>query len=101
MNKISPTILNFIDASFYSAKPLKHYKPCRIKYDGDYIAVSSGKSVWKHRGHAKNALINHFQYGKEKAFIVSNGFKDAKEFVKFLDDNKVIEFVEFDEIIFS
>lgn len=35
--------------------------PCRIRYNGHFVATVSGKSVWKHVGHAKNAMRHHVQ----------------------------------------
>lgn len=100
MKNIPQDILDYVAKTFGKAPPLKNFKPCLIKFNGEYVRVGSGKSVWKCRGHAKNALNNHFQYA-DKAILNKVGAKDAKEFVKFLENAGIIEFVEFENSMYG
>lgn len=34
-------------------------RPCRLRVNGAFVKVCSGKALWRHPGHLKNALRNH------------------------------------------
>ena len=74
----------------------------RIKVDGNYIKIRSGKTVWERIGHAKLALRNHFnsiqnkfvyhhyKHNKSPAHDIREIFEE--HYQKFLDER--VEFVE-------
>jgi hypothetical protein len=60
---IPPEVIAAIKSSFENAKYPKTVKtrPCRIKFNGEFITTSSKKTVWRNKGFAKSALLNHLQ----------------------------------------
>ena len=58
---IPPEVIAAIDATFEKAKLPKTVKtrPCRIKFNGEFITTSSKKTVWRNKGFAKSALLQH------------------------------------------
>jgi hypothetical protein len=62
---IPPEVIAAIKSSFEKAKYPKTVKtrPCRIKFNGEFITTSSKKTVWRNKGFAKAALSNHL-HGK-------------------------------------
>ncbi len=61
-DKIPDEIINKIVLSFkpiVAKKPSKAQIPHRIKVNGQYVTLRSGKSLWKSIGNAKAALNNH------------------------------------------
>ena len=62
---IPPEVIAAIKSSFEKAKYPKTVKtrPCRIKFNGEFITTSSKKTVWRNKAFAKSALLLHF-HGK-------------------------------------
>ncbi len=58
---IPPEVIAAIGASFEKAKLPKtvRTRPCRIKFNGEFITTTSKKTVWRNKGFAKAALLNH------------------------------------------
>ncbi len=58
---IPPEVIAAIDNSFEKAKLPKTVKtrPCRIKFNGEFITTRSKKTVWRNKGFAKSAFLNH------------------------------------------
>ena len=58
---IPPEVIAAIDNSFEKAKLPKtvRTRPCRIKFNGEFITTRSKKTVWRNKGFAKAALLNH------------------------------------------
>ena len=95
INTSLPEELN--DPKKLNPKPLEAWM---IKIDGNFITTSSGKSVWKAVGHAKNALRNHFEVTHSKCNRVSSNYSSnwrdlqeiyEEEYLKFLKER--VEFV--------
>lgn len=59
---IPPEVIAAIGATFEKAKLPKTVKtrPCRIKFNGEFITTTSRKTVWRNKGFAKSALLKHF-----------------------------------------
>jgi hypothetical protein len=59
---IPPEVIDAIKSSFENAKYPKTVKtrPCRIKFNGEFITTRSKKTVWRNKGFAKSALLHHF-----------------------------------------
>ena len=62
---IPPEVIAAIDNSFEKAKLPKtvRTRPCRIKFNGEFITTKSKKTVWRNKGFAKAALLNHLCEG--------------------------------------
>lgn len=60
---IPPEVIDAIKSSFENAKCPKtvRTRPCRIKFNGEFITTRSKKTVWRNKGFAKAALLNHLQ----------------------------------------
>jgi hypothetical protein len=60
---IPPEVIAAIKSSFENAKYPKTVKtrPCRIKFNGEFITTSSKKTVWRNKGFAKTALLQHLR----------------------------------------
>jgi len=58
---IPPEVIAAINDTFEKAKLSKTIKtrPCRIKFNGEFITTSSKKTVWRNIGFAKSALLHH------------------------------------------
>lgn len=48
--------------------------PCRIRMDGEFVVLDSGKSLWNCEGHAKNALRNHLD-----GYLSYDDFKESRD----------------------
>lgn len=82
-------------------------KGYKIKINGEFIRLNSGKSVWSKNNHAKSALKNHYwgfpgdlaikyrKYCEENGYIGSkNRNKLWNHFLDFLQEKGILEFVE-------
>lgn len=60
---IPSEVIQAIEQSFAAAKTPKTVKtrPCRIKFNGEFITTGSRKTVWRNKGFAKAALLNHIK----------------------------------------
>ena len=56
---IPPEVIAAIDNSLEKAKLPKtvRTRPCRIKFNGEFITTTSKKTVWRNKGFAKAAGI--------------------------------------------
>lgn len=61
-----------------------------IKHEGKCLTLSSGKGMWKQIGHAKTALINHFDHIYRYQEIEAMGFKNARELAHYLMEQKIV-----------
>ena len=61
-----------------------------VKHNERVLTLSSGKGIWKQIGHAKSALINHFDHIYCYPKIHEFGFKNAKELAHYLMEEKII-----------
>ena len=59
---IPPEVIAAINATFEKAKlpETVRTRPCRIKFNGEFITTRSKKTVWRNIGFAKSALLHHF-----------------------------------------
>lgn len=65
MNIVIPKeLIKAIENTFLTAKTPKTVKtcPCRIKFNGQFITVSSGKTIWRNKGFAKSAFLHHMEH---------------------------------------
>ena len=71
---IPPEVIEAVGKSFAAAKTPKTVKtrPCRIKFNGEFITTGSRKTVWRNKGFAKSALLNHIK----STAIISSAIKD-------------------------
>jgi len=62
---IPPEVIEAVGHTFAAAKTPKTVKtrPCRIKFNGEFITTSSKKTVWRNKAFAKSALLNHLGSG--------------------------------------
>ncbi len=103
--EITSEIIDVVGKSFSydEAKKIKT-RPHRIKFMGKFITTGSNKTIWRNKGFAKLALINHFetndkiielikQISKENKFCYSN---ETKELIKKLEADGYIEYAEVD-----
>lgn len=113
------TIINKISNAFLSSlnletKKLKKNKPVRIRYNGQFVTLKSGKTIWKRLGDAKSALrhdfnsspTGHFEYKRcfhpDYFHYEFEGTQYTWEEAKKISENaylevlKVVEFVEVD-----
>lgn len=81
-------------------------KGWKIKVNGEFIKLNSGKQLWNTKGHAKSALKLHFsntsncsldqklaqKYLKDKYSFDSN--KLWNHFLDFLQERGILEFVQ-------
>ena len=56
-------VIEAIEKSFLATKFPKTVKtrPCRIKFNGEFITTKSKKTVWRNKGFAKSALLHHIK----------------------------------------
>jgi hypothetical protein len=92
---------------------VKKQTPCRIKINGEYIKVPSGKTLWKCKAHARLAVKTHFGYmfGQElqkfypQLATVLGPFGEYyipdkvetecyDEFIEYVQSQGILEFVE-------
>jgi hypothetical protein len=77
-------------------------KPCRIKFCGKFIRLSSGKTIWRTKGFAKTALLNHLKDSRELPkscyhfagtvpYVVSD---EVKKLLRELESTGVVQYVE-------
>ena len=111
---IPPEVIAAIDNSFEKAKLPKtvRTRPCRIKFNGEFITTTSKKTVWRNKGFAKAALLNHLHelpigaainqyilkknaltYTHHHAYVDSRIIKELRDELEKLG---VIEYVEVD-----
>lgn len=100
------------DVALYGTdkRPTGTTRPVRIRYRGEWLVMPSGKTIWRLRSHAKNALTNsmrnpvwysyddgaHRIYGTN-TLIGRGEFEAARECYKEAILREV-EFVEVDEV---
>lgn len=104
--EIKDELIEVIQQSFKTEPGPKKSKPCRIKFLGKFITVSSKKTVWRNRGFAKSALLNHFVSSREinkflKILLKKEPYEyiDSeliKNMIKTFEQNGQIEYVEVD-----
>lgn len=60
---IPPEVIEAVGKSFAAAKTPKTVKtrPCRIKFNGEFITTGSRKTVWRNKGFAKSAFLHHIK----------------------------------------
>ena len=60
---IPPEVIGAIEKSFLATKFPKTVKtrPCRIKFNGEFITTKSKKTVWRNKGFAKSAFLHHIK----------------------------------------
>jgi hypothetical protein len=109
---IPPEVIAAIDNSFEKAKLPRtvRTRPCRIKFNGEFITTSSKKTVWRNKAFAKAALLNHLRSGsiaiavnkyilnkqgsdRNLSYLGSYELKDLREE---LENLGIIEYVEVD-----
>ena len=56
-------VIEAVGKSFAAAKTPKTVKtrPCRIKFNGEFITTGSKKTVWRNKGFAKSAFLHHIK----------------------------------------
>ena len=113
---IHSEVIQAIGQSFAVTNTPKTVKtrPCRIKFNGEFITTGSKKTVWRNKGFAKSALLNHIK----STAIISSAIKDFilkarlanqhwnvvdyiksetyKQIVDELENQGIIEYVEVD-----
>lgn len=98
---ITPEIINVISSSFSPNKPPKTVKtrPCRIKFNGEFITTTSKKTIWRNKGFAKSALLNHLNDPNIKISIFNNRYVGSREIAKLRDSLEqagLIQYIEVD-----
>lgn len=99
------SIIDIFKFSFlYSPPKTVKTRPCRIKVLGQFITTNSKKTVWRNKGFAKSALLNHVlscpflaQKLTDKGLKNCYGRLDsdaAKKLILDLEKEGVIEYVE-------
>lgn len=94
---ITPETISVIESSFTKNKSPKTVKtrPCRIMFNGSYITTNSGKTVWRNKGFAKSALLNHLQSSHDVCGLVG-GYSVIKNLRDELEKAGLIQYVEVD-----
>ena len=109
---IPPEVIAAIKSSFENAKLPKtvRTRPCRIKFNGEFITTRSKKTVWRNKGFAKAALLQHLRT-RDIAIVVNKyilnkkGYRDLcyfssdfelKDLREELENLGIIEYVEVD-----
>lgn len=97
---IPKEVVDKITNSFLPASTGKT-KPYRIKINGQFIAMTSKKTMWRNIGFARSALLNHVSGNGGVKDIIIKHFgtdfyykKGFKVILVELERLKVIEFVE-------
>jgi hypothetical protein len=116
MNKniLTPEQLAALKNTFQPNKFVKTIRPHRIKFMGEFVTLTSGKTVWKKPGDAKSALNRHFRqwafYGEMensrqsivnallKQFFSNEKYpyQQTKKLIDLLEKAGVVEFVPVD-----
>ena len=101
--QIDESIIDLVGSTFKKGKQPKTVKtrPCRIKFNGELITTNSNKTIWRNKGFAKSALLNHL-YGSgrmDKAIqeIVGSPYFNKeilKNLIKDLEAAGIIQYVE-------
>jgi hypothetical protein len=105
--ELTQVLLNGISESLSQhPRKIKKIKPCRIKFMGNFISTESGKTLWRRKGDAKLAFLNHLESSfKFKKFLMENNicndrtfyYIDFKELKHELEKSGYIEYIEIDE----
>lgn len=99
--KLEEAIQNIIQKYSQDSFSVSGKGAWRIKIDGNFITMSSNKTVWKCAGHAKTALRHHFDQAfnqcKRLPDMDDLSYREEREIIeaqykKFLDEK--VEFVE-------
>jgi hypothetical protein len=108
---IDQTVLESMNSSFPKHDHhLRKSTPCRIRFNGRFITTLSGKTLWRTVGHAKTALLHHFEtvasrdkYKPNKTLgflpVTQYGYIDGntmKGFIRQLEAEGHIEYVAVD-----
>lgn len=94
---ITPEIISIIGSSFTRNKTPNTVKtrPCRIMFNSFYITTNSGKTVWRNKGFAKSALLNHLQSSYDVCGLVG-GYFNVKNLSNELEKAGLIQYIEVD-----
>ena len=97
---ITPEIINVISASFSPNKPPKTVKtrPCRIKFNGEFITTTSKKTVWRNKGFAKSALLNHLESYEIKTAIFGTRYPGHDAIKKLRDELERLGLIKYVEV---
>ena len=103
---IDQDVLTQIDATFVKKDHhLRKSTPCRVRFLGKFITTKSGKTLWRTVGHAKSAILNHFEqqcgsyHGKKNLPFLPRsqyGYVDGetmKGFIRQLESEGHLEYV--------
>ena len=100
---IDQDVLRQIDATFMKKDHrLRKSTPCRVRFLGKFITTKSGKTLWRTMGHAKSAILNHFErcsrFGYGLPFLPRGqyGYVDGetmKGFIRQLESEGHLEYV--------
>lgn len=58
---IPKEIIDYLSLTFKKGKTVKPTTPYRIKFLGEFVTLESGKTLWRTKGHAKSAMVNHIK----------------------------------------
>lgn len=99
-------IISAIRNSFVRVEEKKvSTRPCRISFDGEFVKLESGKTIWRNKGFARSALLNHLTTSDKSPFHWRKdlqNYKDlAKNAIKELEETGILRFVEADVVDFA
>ena len=103
-------IEHFVLSAPAADKNPKKINPTRIRLNGKFLVLASGKTLWRRKGDAKNALRNYLGYKLNEIFE-RRGYQDVyfdgqkidlstkDQIIKetILEIYKLVEFVEIDD----
>ena len=110
---IPPEVIAAIDATFEKANFSKtaRTRPCRIKFNGEFIITISKKTVWRNKAFAKSALLHHLRTryiaiainkyilnkkGSDRDLCYLGSDFELKDLREELENLGIIEYVEVD-----
>ena len=104
--KMDYKIIESIKNSFQEIREKKlSTRPCRISFDGKFVKLESGKTIWRNKGFARSALLNHLTTSDKSPFRWHKdlqNYKDlAKNAIKELEESGILRFVEADVVDFA
>lgn len=99
---LSQELIEKIGSTFRpSNEKRRRARPCRIKFNGEFVVTRSNKTVWQNIGHAKAAALCHLEYAipgdglrKETGY---NGYDVQKRVLRELERIGAIQYVEASE----
>lgn len=99
--KITQDLINVVSATFVKKTSTVKTKPCRVKFEGQFITTESGKTVWRNIGFAKSAMLNHLNSQLAISVYLQKILgtpyvygKIVKEMLRELERAGVVEYVE-------